>query len=140
MKVKFVKTTAVLAAAVVLASGSITTLAAEPDASYSYRAGQERNASRKAKVQKLDVEELVEAGVLDQETADRIAELGSKKHDAIHARYEGKAAAATPTERHTFYEGFAAGRTEGNSVSRLVEAGVITQEQADAIEAYLAGK
>ena len=44
----------------------------------------------------------------------------------------------TPQERRTFYEGFSFDGAEGDSVEELLDAGIITQEQADAIMEWIA--
>ncbi|MGM9608102.1 MAG: hypothetical protein ACI3XJ_11415 [Oscillospiraceae bacterium] len=130
--------------------------------SYGYLAGQQRSTNRHAQFaqaadlttdaeretffaeneiggaysdgQQLDVEALVEAGVIDQATADSIREYAAAKQTQLHGRY-GSLGGMTPAERHTFYGSF--DRNGGNSVESLLDAGVITQEQADAINAYL---
>lgn len=86
--------------------------------------------------QHLDAEELVTAGVIDQGTADNITAYASGKHDQIHDRY-GNTADMTPSERHSMYERFESDGFDGDSVSELLDAGVITQAQADAINAYV---
>lgn len=112
-----------MAVAACLSAASVTALAAEgTTASYGYMAGQ--NAPR------LDTEDLVAEGIVEQETADRIAEYASAKHDAIHAAYEKKSDMSTEG-RHAFYSEFKGSRDWGNSAEELVEAGIITQEQAD---------
>lgn len=153
---------ATMAIALITAS-SVTAFAAED--SYGYLAGQQQNRNRHAQfetvasfttdaereafyeaqsigdgeysnAQHLDAEALVTAGVIDQSTADRIAEYASDKHVQIHNRY-GDMHNATPDERHTLYADFENDGFDGDSVDELLNAGVITQEQAAAINAYL---
>ncbi|MGN1004515.1 MAG: hypothetical protein ACI4O5_06720 [Oscillospiraceae bacterium] len=158
---------ALISATAVTALAAEDTSAAAPAAedtsvSYSYVAGQQRSTVRHAQFaqaaalttdteredffaendiggaysdgQQLDVEALVEAGVIDQATADSIREYASNKQVQIHGRY-GNLGSMTPTERHSFFGSF--DRDGGNSVDGLLAACVITQEQADAINAYL---
>lgn len=143
-------------------TGSTTT---ETTATYGYLTGQQQNNDRHAlyeavptfatdaereayfesnsiggdgsygAAQHLDAEALVEAGIIDQTTADKIAAYGFAKHDDIHARYEGKAE-MTPDQRQAMYESAEADGFDGDSVSELLNAGIITQEQADAINSY----
>ena len=85
----------------------------------------------------LDVTALVEAGVIDQETADRIAAYAAEKHTDISAIYEG-IADMTPQQRAEAFESRkSSDGATGDDVSELVKAGVLTQEQADAIADYL---
>ncbi|MFV0401041.1 MAG: hypothetical protein ACK5LX_10540 [Oscillospiraceae bacterium] len=86
--------------------------------------------------QHLDMEELVTAGVIDQATADSIQAYASGKHDKIHARYDSMEG-MTIDERVALYESAKSDSSAGDSVDELVSAGIITQEQADAINAYL---
>lgn len=87
--------------------------------------------------QRLDTEDLVTAGIIDQATADSIAAYGSAKHAQIHNRYSGDMSAMTPDERHALYAGYEKDGFDGDSVDELLSAGIITQEQADAMNAYL---
>lgn len=79
---------------------------------------------------------LVAADIIDQETADTIMSYASQKHDKIHAQYENRAD-MTPEQRHAFYDSFEDKDFWGNPSGELLNAGVITQEQADAINSYL---
>lgn len=135
-------------------------------ASYGYLAGQQRNVDRHAQfedmaglttdearaaffeehgigggeysnAQRLDAEALVEAGIIDQATADDIIAYASSKHTMIHGRYSSDMADMTPDERHTLYAGYENDRQRGDSVEVLLNEGIITQEQADAISDYL---
>lgn len=102
-------------------------------ADYSYRKGKaHRGGTDKAH---YDSEDLVEAGIIDQATADAISEYAAKKHEDISAMYENTAD-MTPEERHAAFEERKAERKDG--VDELVEAGVITAEQAEAIKNYKA--
>lgn len=153
-------------AAALIVGGSVTAFAAEDaTASYGYLSGQQQNGNRHAQFetaagfatdaereaffeaqgigggkysesQHLDAEALVAADVIDQATADSIAAYASNKHDRIHARYDSMSD-MTPDERHALYESFESDGFDGDSVDELLNAGVITQEQADAINAYL---
>lgn len=137
-------------------------------ASYSYLSGQQKNADRSAQYeeiaslttdaereayfeahgigvgsvysasQHIDAEALVAAGIIEQETADRIAAYASQKHDKIHARYES-IDSMTADQRHAFYESFESDGFSGDSIDELVNAGILTQQQADAINTYLSG-
>lgn len=82
----------------------------------------------------LDTEDLVEAGVIDQETADAIRQYASEKQSERHAGYAGKSS-MTAEERHSFYTGMQ--REDADPVEELLSAGIITQEQAERITAYL---
>lgn len=153
-------------AIVLVAGSSVTAFAAEDAAaSYGYLDGQQQNSDRHALFeeaesfttdaereaffeaqgigggeystsQHLDAEALVAAGIIDQVTADNIKIYASSKHDEIHARYDDTAD-MTPDERHALYESFENDGFSGDSIDELLNAGVITQEQADAIIAYL---
>ncbi len=102
-------------------------------ADYSYRQGKaHRGGMDKAR---YDSEDLIEAGIIDQATADAISEYAAKKHEDISTMYENTAD-MTPEERHAAFEERKAERKDG--VDELVEAGVITAEQAEAIKAYKA--
>lgn len=166
MKAKLQKAAVVVTALAMTASiGSVTALAA--DTSYGYLAGQQQSTDRHAQFEKaaalttdaeresflaeqgigeggaystsehLDAQSLVEAGVIDQATADKITAYAAQKHTGLQGKFVSKAA-MTPQERHTFYADFAADASEGDSVEELLAAGVITQAQADAINTYLA--
>ena len=85
----------------------------------------------------LNTDVMVEAGVIDQSTADAIKAYAASKHERISGIYEGMDT-MTPQERS---EAFASRKIAdagmGDTVQQLTDAGVITQEQADAINAYL---
>ena len=102
-------------------------------ADYSYRQGKaHRGGMDKAH---YDSEDLVEAGIIDQATADAISEYAAKKHEDISATYENMSD-MTADERHAAFETRKASR--GNGLDALVEAGVVTAEQAEAIKEYKA--
>lgn len=166
MKTKIGKATAAFVALALAASMGTTAFAAESHDSYGYLTGQQNGSNRHAQfeeaaafttdaereafyeaqgiggdgpystAQHLDSEELVKAGIIDQETADKIAAAASQKHDDLHGKYAGKSD-MTPEERHTFYDSFKPDGFDGDSVSELLNSGIITQEQADAINGYL---
>ena len=151
-------------ALILSAAMAIPASAAEvTDGSYGYLAGRQKNSERHAQyeqaatlstdadrnaffaangiggahsdAQHLDVDALVAAGIIDQATADSIRQYAAGKHTRISGRYAGMGD-MTPTERHAYYAGF--DRSGGDSVDALLDAGIITQEQADAINAWLA--
>ena len=138
------------------------TASAQGDTSRGYLQGQQQNTERRAKFEQLaelsndveredffraagiggaysaelhlDAEELVDAGVIDQETADDIAAYASGKHLQLHGRYAGMGD-LTPAECREAYADFE--REDGDPLERLLIAGIITETQADAIQAYL---
>ena len=91
-----------------------------------------------AAIATLNTDALVEAGIIDQETADKIAAFATAKHTDISGIYDGMDN-MTPAQRN---EAFAARKGAdagpGDTVAELVAAEIITQEQADAINAFLA--
>lgn len=154
-----------LALAFALSSAMIVSASAAEgtDGSYGYLSGRQKNSERHAQyeqaatlstdadrsaffaekgiggaysnAQHLDADALVAAGIIDQATADSIRQYAADKHTRISGRYAGMGD-MTPTERHAYYAGF--DRSGGDSVDALLDAGIITQEQADAINAWLA--
>ena len=86
----------------------------------------------------LNADALVEAGVIDQATADAIKAYATAKHENISGIYDGMDS-MTPQERS---EAFASRKSAdggmGDTVQQLLDAEVITQAQADAINEYLA--
>lgn len=166
MKKTFRKAAAMAALAMTLTVGT-TAFAAETDSSYGYLSGQQESVNRHAQfgtaagmttdadreaflasqgiggdgtyssAQHLDAQELLDAGVIDQATAAKIEAAASSKQQGLHARY-GSQSEMSPEERHTFFESFSNDGAAGDSVSELLNNGIITQEQADAINAYLA--
>lgn len=87
-------------------------------------------------VREDDVDALLEAGIIDQETADKIKEYATSKQEEFNATLEGFDE-MTPEERTEAFAGFKDGRFKGSCMDglmdALVEAGVLTQEQADAV-------
>ena len=155
-----------LALAFALSSAMIVSASAAEgtDGSYGYLSGRQKNSERHAQYEQaatlsndadrraffaekgigggahsdarhLDADALVAAGIIDQATADSIRQYAAGKHTRISGRYAGMGD-MTPTERHAYYAGF--DRSGGDSVDALLDAGIITQEQADAINAWLA--
>ena len=90
-----------------------------------------------ATVATLNVEALVEAGVIDQTVADKIKAYAAARHADISVVYDGRNS-MTPAWRQ---EAFAARRNAdssfGNTASDLA-AGIITREQADAVNGFSA--
>ena len=91
-----------------------------------------------ATVATLNVEALVEAGVIDQATADKIKAYAAAKHAGISAIYDGMDSMTPAQRQEAFATRKSADNNFGDTVADLVAAGVITQEQADAINAFLA--
>lgn len=114
----------------------LATISSDAEREAYYEAQGIGTGSNYQSVQHLDAEKLVAAGIIDQATADQIAALASQKHDGIHDRYNNKAD-MTPEQRQALYEAAEADGSAGDTVSELFAAGIITQEQADAITAYL---
>lgn len=160
MKKFFVKATSAAMTALLLSAGSFSALAAED--SYGYLAGQQQYESRHKvfseasqmtndsereaflaenetggkgsdKIQ-LNTEDLITAGVIDEGTAERIAQYASKKQKNRHEIYAGKTS-MTPEERHSFYVSMK--EEPVDPVEELLNAGIITQEQANSITGYL---
>lgn len=162
------KTKGILGMALALALSSVMVVSASAaevtDGSYGYLAGQQKNSERHAQyeqaatlstdadrsaffaangigggaysdAQHLDADALVAAGIIDQATADSIRQYAANKHTQLSGRY-GSMGNMTPTERHAYYAGF--DRSGGDDLDALLAAGIITQEQAEAINAYLA--
>ncbi|MGN0763766.1 MAG: hypothetical protein ACI4MK_10255 [Aristaeellaceae bacterium] len=149
-----------------LMAAGCTAAMAESNEAYSYNKGQQENAARHAVYAQLenhdtaldksdyvdahaqeaedvfltlsDAEELLEAGVIDQATMDQIAVYAAVKHADISNIY-ADISGMTPAERNA---AFAARKSSdgdtGDSIAELLEAGVITQDQADDINAWLA--
>ncbi len=127
--------------AVVLAATvfTVTAFAAEDTADYGFRKGKAAHYGTGGEQTFVysekshnDTESLVESGIIDQETADKISEYMSKKHEEISRIYDGMSD-MSPTERHTAFAERKSSR--GNGLEELVDAGIITQEQADMIKA-----
>ena len=102
-------------------------------ADYSYKKGKAHRGG--TEYGHYDSDALVEAGIIDQATADAISEYAAKKHEDISATYENMSD-MTPDERHAAFEERKASRKDG--LDALVEAGIITADQAEAIKNYKA--
>ncbi|MDY3920452.1 MAG: hypothetical protein SOZ59_15905 [Candidatus Limivivens sp.] len=139
-----------------LLCGSCLSVHAEQDtSSYGYLTGQQESSSRRAlfdgasgltsdeareayfaangigggeytDTQHLDAEELLEAGVIEQETADRITAYVSGKVSSIQGRYVADIGSMSPEERNAYYESFRKDGSAGDTVAELLGAGVIT--------------
>ncbi len=88
--------------------------------------------------QHLNVEALVEAKVIDQNTANAIKVYASKKHDTIsgnfaNANFENM----TPSQTHDFYEKMNEQNLSGDTVDDLLANGLITKTQATAINKFI---
>lgn len=162
------KTKGILGMALALALSSVMVVSASAaegtDGSYGYLAGRQKNSERHAQYEQaatlstdadrsaffaekgigggahsdarhLDADALVAAGIIDQATADSIHQYAADKHAQLSGRYSGMGD-MTPTERHAYYAGF--DRSGGDELDALLAAGIITQEQVEAINAYLA--
>lgn len=85
----------------------------------------------------LNTEALVEAGVIDQATADAIKTYANAKHENISAIYEGMDSMTPEQRSEAFASRKSADGCMGDTVQQLLDANVITQAQADAINEYL---
>lgn len=83
----------------------------------------------------IDTEELVEAKIIDQETADKIKSAASQKNDALHSKYASKET-MTSQERESFYESLKAEGDDEDFLKKLVSDKIITQDQANKILDY----
>ncbi|MCR4430956.1 MAG: hypothetical protein NUV45_08070 [Tepidanaerobacteraceae bacterium] len=81
---------------------------------------------------------LVEQGIITQETADKMTAYMEEKAAERKAEMD-KMKDMTEEERKAYLEEKKASRTEGKKdfLTEMVQAGILTQEQADAIKAYL---
>ncbi|MDI3481237.1 MAG: hypothetical protein PWQ97_892 [Tepidanaerobacteraceae bacterium] len=81
---------------------------------------------------------LVEQGIITQETADKMTAYMEEKASERKAEME-KLKDMTEDERKAYFEQKKASGTDGKKdfMSEMVEAGILTQEQADSIKAYL---
>ena len=122
------KTKGILGMALALALSSAMVVSASAaegtDGSYGYLAGRQKNSERHAQYE--------QAAVLSTD-ADRSAFFAEK---GIGGGAHSGMGDMTPTERHAYYAGF--DRSGGDDLDTLLAAGIITQEQAEAINAYLA--
>ena len=85
----------------------------------------------------LNTDALVEAGIIDQVTADQIKAYAATKHTNISAIYDGMDQMTPAQRQEAFKARKSADSNLGDTVADLVAAEIITQEQADAINAYL---
>lgn len=76
------------------------------------------------------------AGVIDQQTGDSIAAYAASKHDGISEKYTDMSD-MSPEERNAHFERFTDDGAPGDTLDELLDAGIITQEQAEAIKGYL---
>ena len=81
----------------------------------------------------LDTTALVEAGVIDMDTAAKIVAYAGEAHDALHDLLAGKSDMA-PKARNDW---FSAIPRDADPLDGLAQAGAITPEQAQAIRDYL---
>ncbi len=81
----------------------------------------------------MDLTKLVESKVIDQATADKMTEYMQKKHEEMKADME-KVKAMTEEERKEYFESKKV-KVKLDILSDMVDNGVITQTQADAIKA-----
>ncbi len=121
-----------------------TAFAADETSNYSFRKGKENHYGTGGEQtfvyshsHHADTEALIEAGIIDQETANNISEYMSKKHEDIKAMYSDMAN-MSPEERHTAFEERKTSR--GNGLDELVDKGIITKEQYDSIKEYTENK
>lgn len=86
----------------------------------------------------LDVEALVEAKIIDQNTANAIKVYASKKHDTISSNFSGRNFNnMTPAQTHTFYENMNNLNLSGDTIDDLLANGLITKTQATAIQKFI---
>lgn len=88
-----------------------------------------------------DTDALVEAGIISQETADSIAAYQQEKSEAREAEM-AELKEMTEDERKAYFESKKEEESTGpvdkmSCLDDMVEEGILTQEEADAIEAYL---
>lgn len=128
------------AAVLTLTVFTVTVFAAGETSNYSFRKGKECHYGTGGEQtfvysdsHHADTETLIDAGIIDQATADEISEYMSKKHEEISAIYDGMAD-MSPEERHTAFAQRKSSRKDG--LDELVDEGIITKEQADSIKEY----
>ena len=85
----------------------------------------------------IDTESLIESGIIDQETADKISEYMSKKHEQISSVYDGMTN-MSEEERHKAFAERKISRKD--NLEELVNEGIITKEQSDSIKKYIENK
>ena len=81
----------------------------------------------------LDTAALVEAGVIDADTAAKIEAYAGEAHDALHDLFAGKSDMA-PEARNDWLSAIP---RDADPLDGLAQVGVITPEQAQAIRDYL---
>lgn len=85
-----------------------------------------------------DLDELISAGAIDQATVDRLAEF-TKQQAADHKAEMDQVKAMTAEERQAYFKSNKDARKAG-FLAEAVEAGIITQAQAEAIQKLLPQK
>ena len=91
--------------------------------------------SEYSEAEHIDAETYVEAGIINQDVADAITGYAAQKHAEIDQQYQSMED-MTPQEREQVFSGVGNDGFDGDSLAELVDAGILTQEQADAMEAY----
>ncbi len=119
---------------------TVTAFAASETDDYGFRKGKAEHYGTGgeqtfvySKSHHADTEALIEAGIIDQETADKISEYMSKKHEEISAMYNDMEG-MSPEERHNAFNERKSSRKDG--LEGLVDDGIITEEQYDTIKNY----
>lgn len=84
----------------------------------------------------MNTEDLIQAGIIDQTTADAIKAYAAARHESISAIYEG-IADMTPQGRSEAFANKRGDDDMGDTAGDLLAAGIITQEQADAIVEFM---
>lgn len=87
----------------------------------------------------LDVETLLEAGLIDEETAARIAEFAAQRHESITSLYDGMGELSPKEREAAFEQGKRSDAVYGDVLDELVASGILTDVQAENIAAYFAG-
>ena len=123
---------------------TVTAFAAGEGADYSYRKGKANHYGTGGEQtfvysdsHHADTEALLDAGIIDQATADKISEYMSKKHEEISAIYDNMED-ISPDERHNIFAQRKTSRKDG--LEELVDEGIITKEQSDSIKNYTENK
>ncbi len=137
MKYSFKKicTSAIVLAVTVF---TVTALAADDTSTYGFRKGKANHYGTGGEQtfvysdsHHADTETLIESGIIDQATADKISEYMSEKHREISAIYDNMANMSAE-ERHKAFAEKSTSRKDG--LEGLVEAGIITEEQSELIK------
>lgn len=84
----------------------------------------------------FDIESLISIGIINEETADQIAEYAAKKHENIHSYFE-QTSNMTSNQRHELYNSSINDSYSGNLIDELVDNGILTNTEANAINDYL---